>query len=213
MQSNQKPSETVSINQQSGPPSYLGIWAGSSSCCSWRSRWCSHSCRASRRSDSGGWRIQTCQRCLNKDRREAYADGITANTEVHAPYLYRCLRLGPSSVLKKYLLEKDNPIVRPHNSNLPSKPLNPFRGHEVAGAYPPTAVWSSPGWFPVHCRVRDTQPHTQTATKGLFRLINNLCSIFLDFRRKPEKPEHHQGDQETPHRKNHAGNWTRAFLR
>lgn len=45
---------------------YLGNWAGSSSCCGWRSRWRRRSCRTRRTTGSGGWTSRRCRRCGNK---------------------------------------------------------------------------------------------------------------------------------------------------
>lgn len=45
---------------------YLGSWAGSSSCCGWRSRWRRRSCRTRRTTGSGGWTSRRCRRCGNK---------------------------------------------------------------------------------------------------------------------------------------------------
>lgn len=47
---------------------YLGNWAGSSSCCGWRSRWRRRSCRTRRTTGSGGWTSRRCRRCGNKQK-------------------------------------------------------------------------------------------------------------------------------------------------
>lgn len=84
--------------------SHLCSRAGSAACCGWRKRPRSRSW--TRRTGSSGWTAGWCPHCAGGRDKTAALGTVNRTWTLNCNkklYLYKCLRLGSSSVLKKYL--------------------------------------------------------------------------------------------------------------